>query len=122
MLNALDQRKSVLLFALDLSAAFDTVDHDILLKRLEKRVGIKGQCLSWFVSYLTDRRQAVAVKGVKSTERKLSCGVPQGSVLGPKLFNVYMLPLGDIIRNHSLDYHVYADDTTIYVTFNDKGI
>lgn len=102
------------LFLLDLSAAFDTIDHDILFQRLEKTFGVTGNALLWFKSYLTNRTQAVMVDGVKSNNHILKFGVPQGSVLGPVLFTIYMQPLSKIIRNYDLKYHFYADDTQLY--------
>ena len=102
---------------LDLSAAFDTVGHTILLNRLERRLGVTGSALQWFRSYLSGRVQRVVVNGVSSDPTALSCGVPQGSVLGPLLFTIYTLPLGDIIRNHGIPYHMYADDSQKYAIF-----
>jgi len=122
ILWALDQNKAVLLICLDLSAAFDTVDHQILLNRLEKHVGITGKCLSWYHSYLTNRKQSVVIHGVSSTVRDLSCGVPQGSVVGPKLFNIYMLPAGDIAKKHGVDHLFYADDKNLWIAFRQKEV
>ena len=102
---------------LDLSAPFDTVHHDILINRLKNRLGVRGNALQWFQSYLSDRRQTVFINGSKSKEKLLDCGVPQGSVLGPILFTIYTLPLGDIIRNHSVPFHLYADDSQKYAIF-----
>ena len=76
-------RHCVMLFLLDLSAAFDTVDHDILLKRLDPRLSICGTALDWLRSYLTNRTQFALIKGKKSKPRELKCGAPQDSVLGP---------------------------------------
>ncbi len=86
-----------LLVLLDLSAAFDTIDH-ILLNRLENSVGISGNALAWFKSYLSDRHQFTAGNEEVSYRSQVQYGVPQGSVLGPVLFTLYMLPLGNIIR------------------------
>ena len=98
----LDNHKLTVLVLLDLTAAFDTVDHHILLNRLKNLVGLSGTVLNWFVSYLTDRHFFVSMDTCSSETHKIKCGVPQGSILGPTLFNLYMLPLGDVIRRHQL--------------------
>ena len=116
-LRAIDDKKSVLLLMLDLSAAFDTVDHTILVNRLRDRLGISGMALRWFQSYLTNRKYCVQLNNVASEFTNLDCGVPQGSVLGPILFTVYTLPLGDIIRRHEIPFHLYADDSQKYAVF-----
>jgi len=117
ILMALDKQQVCLLILLDLSAAFDTVQHDILLNRLHTRMGVSGVALKWMESYLTNRMQSVKIGSVSSEAHPLKCGVPQGSVLGPLLFTIYTAPLGDIIRRHGLNFHLYADDTQLYITF-----
>ena len=107
--------------SLELSAAFDTVDHDTLLGRLEHRFGITGKAFSWLTSYLTDRTQFVKAASEHSTSRKLLCGVPQGSVLGPILYTMYAAPLADIIRQHGLSLHFYLTTRSLYLSFNPKA-
>ena len=106
-----------MLLLLDLSAAFDTVDHEILLGRLSSRFGIKGKTLDWLRIYLTDRTQLVKVDDASSTVRPLHWGVPRGSVLGPILYLLYTSPLGDIVREHGLSFYFYADDSQLYTSF-----
>ena len=107
----------VLPIMLDLSAAFDSVDHDALLERLKSGLGIYGTALNWFKSYLPGRSQSVLVNGTQSKRLSLVCGVPQGSALGPILFIIHMLPFGDITKRHGLQFHMYAEDCQLYTTF-----
>ena len=94
---AADRREVTLLGLLDLSAAFDCVDHDILIERLQQSFGIRGNALTWIRSFLHDRCQQVAYKGQLSSLTELLFGVPQGSVLGPLLFLLYTAELFDVI-------------------------
>ena len=114
ILRAVDEKQCVILLLLDLSAAFDTIDHSMLLSRLQKYIGLRDTA----INYLSQRQQSILIKGVKSKTVPLSCGVPQGTVLGPIRFAIYLLPLGDIIRRHGLKFHMYADDCQLYTPFN----
>ena len=87
-MRAFDTHKDVILVLLDLSAAFDTIDHDILLERSRIRCGFDGLVITWLASYLSGRTQRVCVGSRKSDYIDLACGVPQGSVLGPVLFSL----------------------------------
>jgi hypothetical protein len=117
---ALDRQRDVILVLLDLSAAFDTIDHEILLRRLHLRFGFEGPVLEWLKSYLHGRTQKVSIGTMVSKEHSLRYGVPQGSVLGPILFSLYMVPLEDIITRHDLNTVIFADDTQLYVACDAK--
>jgi len=99
---------------LDLSAAFDTVDHTKLVCRLDISYGIRGRALTWFTSYLGGRCQFVRCGVSKSAMKFVLCGVPQGSVLEPILFLLYTADLLRLIEQHGLHPHLYADDVQIY--------
>ena len=92
----LNKGEVVMLVMLDLSAAFDTTGHDILLTRLEKQYSIKGTVLEWLKFYLTNRTQSVVINEKESSQKSLRYGVPQGSKLGTILFNAYIAPLSKI--------------------------
>ena len=115
ILLAADRGEVTLLGLLDLSAAFDTVDHEILLDRLSTAFGIRSAALSWIKSFLQGRTQTVAFAGQQSSRSPVNCGVPQGSVLGPILFLLYTADVIGIARRHGLGVHSYADDTQLYL-------
>ena len=98
ILSAVDCGSVFVLVMLDLTAAFDTTDHSILLSRLTDRLGVTGAALEWFRSYLSGQQQLIRIGSYKSFLIPVLFGVPQGSVLGPLLFTAYIMPLGDIIR------------------------
>ena len=104
----IDRGNGTLLVLLDLSAAFDTIDHQILFHILEHSLGITNFALTLMKSYLDGRQQCVQIEGVIS---ELACGLPQGSVLGPLKFGIYMLPIGSIMRHHDIYFYMYADGT-----------
>lgn len=118
--EALERGEGTLILLLDLSAAFDTLDHRIILERLSQCVGVTGDALSWFSSYLSDRHQCVRIGDTQSHPVDLAIGVPQGSVLGPILFLIYMLPLREVINRHKVKRHGYADDSQTYTHFKLK--
>ena len=118
MLCALDSGKCVMLALLDFSAAFDTIDHEILFKRLYDSFGIAGDAADWLKSYFTNRSQVVNINGSVSEAHALEFGMPQGSVLGPFSFPKYAYPIGRIADKHGLKYHLYADDSQIYLVFD----
>ena len=97
---SMDQQRVSLLVLLDLSAAFDTVDHQVLLRRLEVSYGITGTAFKWFKSYLTNRSQHVLINGNCSDSFSLPHGVPQGSCLGALLFTIYTSKLFEIVKCH----------------------
>ena len=104
---------------LDLSAAFDTVDHKIPLSRLITKFGIRGKVLNWFALYLSGRSQRIFFDGATSNSFYLRFGVPQGSCLGLLLFVLYLYAskLFEIIEAHLPDVHCFADDTQLYLSF-----
>ena len=116
ILHSLDNRNTVILVLLDLSAAFDTVDHRLLLDKLHE-IGIRDNAHRWIQSNLSQRTQAVKVDNVTSRSVDLCFGVPQGSMLGPLFFTSYCMGLNHVFELHQLCYHMYADNTQLYVEF-----
>ena len=114
--EALDKGDFVLGLFLDFSKAFDTVNHDILFKKLE-HCGIRGIALSWFKSYLSDRSQYIEYNGQKSEKGNISCGVPQGSILGPLLFLIYINDLSNVSKKIFALF--FADDSNMFLTGKD---
>ena len=107
---------------MDLSTAFNTIDHNILLSRLETRFAVTGATLNWLRSYLTNITQAIVIgdphfEGSRSAFVLLNSAILQGSVLGPILFTIYTAPIGNICRNNHIEFHLYADNTQIYLSF-----
>ena len=111
---AVEKEQYALLSLLDLSAAFDTVDHEILLRQLYSSFGLNSVVLHWFRSYLKEHTQSVLLDDIFTTPRCVLCGVLKGSVLGPILFTLYTADLGRIIELFGLLDHCYADDTQVY--------
>ena len=120
LLLSIDKGEEAVLVLLDFSAAFDTIDHNIFFKRLQRRYGINDSVLKWFKSYFINRSQVVVINGKESDVHIPTEGVPQGSVIGPLSFILYTSPIEDIIRFHDMNGMIYADDTQIYA-FKAKG-
>ena len=122
IVTTIGRGSSAMLVLLDLSAAFDNIDHANLFCILEKYVGICGNALKLIKSYFSNRTQRVQIDNVLSDFANIICGVPQDSVLGPLKFCLYLLLLSVILRYHNIGYHVYADDTQLYVSFKCKQL
>jgi len=103
---------------ISLPLAFDTIDHSILIERLSSWFGLSGAVLSWIQSYLTSRSFKVILNGTESPVYQLFYGVPQGSVLGPLLFTLYTTPLSSLISHSTVNHHLYADDTQLFISFS----
>ena len=121
LLMNMDKGHVTPLVLLDLSAAFDTVDHGILLRRLQSLLGLRGNALSWFQSYLEGRVQRISVNDTLSNTFALECGLPQGSYLGPLLITIYTSKLFEILLSHLPSAHAYADDSQLYMSFRPSG-
>ena len=116
IIRSIGDKKAVLFVMIDLSAAFDTIDFEILQGTLQQ-LGIRDTAAAWFHSYMQHRMQCVKIENEKSTPHELTQGIPQGSVLGPILFTLYMTSLGRVLRHHGVRYHCYADDTQLWIPF-----
>ena len=114
LLLSLDENKISVLLLLDLSAAFDTLDHQLLISCLEQSFGIRDSALLWFRSYLSDRSQFVLVQEHPSAPAPLPFGVPQWSVLGPVLFVLYTTQLSTVISRYPISHQMFADDTQLH--------
>lgn len=118
ILMMVDKKTNVVLLLLDLSAAFDTINHQLLLQKLTKLYGIKNSVICWLKSYLSQRSFKVSVKNSRSSSCCLEIGVPQGSILGPLLFILYTKDLEAIVTKYGFTVHLYADDTQVYFSFD----
>lgn len=120
--HSADSGKCTLLVSLDLSAAFDTIDHSVLITRLQSTFGISGHALNWVNSYLSNRKQFVKIENVSSSTVACSSGVPQGSVLGPLLFTLYVSPIASLLSLIGVNQHQYADDTQLYIEISNSTL
>ena len=117
LLLNLNQKKITLSIFLDLSKAFDCINHGILLKKLQK-YGIRGEPLKLFQSYLTNRSQYTTVNNIPSDTNNITCGVPQGSTLGPLLFIIYV---NDLPLSTKLKVRLFADDTNLTASYHNSN-
>ena len=120
LLSGLNNNRGTILVLLDMSSAFDTLDHNFLIHRLSA-IGITGISFNWFTSYITNCSSSVRINTHSSPSRSITHGVPQGSVLGPLLFNIYLFPMFDIFTDYpDISFHTYADDLQLYLNCTDS--
>jgi hypothetical protein len=122
IMQHLHNQEGVFLVLLDLSAAFDMVEHRVLFQRIANEVGLKGRALDWFMSYFNDRTTQVCIDGTLSDPSHMDYGLPQGSIVGPGSFKIYILPVGRIIKKYGIQYHIYADDIQLFVNFDPSDL
>lgn len=114
LVRAIDSGHVTCLILLDLSSAFDTVDHQILLSILNHHFNVTDNALTWFETYLSDRTNAFCYDGITTVDYILDCSVPQGSVLGPQQFSAYTSNIPTVFKRHAVRFHLYADDKQAY--------
>ena len=115
LLNFISPTTYAVVIFLDFSAAFDTIDHNILIERLRSEYYIKNKALAWMSSYLKRRSYQVKINNTLSDYTPLNFGVPQGSILGPVLFSLYIKEINNIADSHKINIHFYADDAQLYM-------
>ncbi|KAK2158458.1 hypothetical protein NP493_1799g00015 [Ridgeia piscesae] len=116
--SELNKNHAMLFVMLDLSSAFDTIDHEQLLTLLHDEYGVREMALSWFRANLEDRTHCVQTDSQASATIPLQSGVPQGSVLGPAMFTLYTTPMQRIFKRQGINYHKYANDIQLYASYN----
>lgn len=117
--SKLNTNKLIITIFIDLKKAFDTINHNILIQRLEE-IGIQGEILNWFINYLKNRKITVMINNQFSEITQINVGIPQGSILGPTLYTIYVNPVFQQIQNCKM--YMYADDTALVIANNDREV